>query len=105
VLTNANFAFAQLGGVTPPITPPADTTPPIISGFGTSSLTSVAATVIWTTDEAAVSTFEYGTSQSYGSSTALPNGALLAHAAALINLQPSTTYYYCIHATDLASNT
>lgn len=100
LLTNAGSAFAQL----PPIVP-ADTTPPVISGVGTSALTSIAATIIWTTDEAAVSTFEYGTTQSYGSTTSLPSGALLAHTAVLTSLQPSTTYYYCIHATDLAGNT
>ncbi len=100
VLTNTQLAFAQLSPIIP-----VDTTAPVISGIGTSSLSSIAATIIWTTDEAAVSTFEYGTSQSYGSSSSLPGSALLAHTAVLTNLQPSTTYYYCIHATDLTGNT
>jgi phosphodiesterase/alkaline phosphatase D-like protein/peptidoglycan hydrolase-like protein with peptidoglycan-binding domain len=88
------------------VTPiPADTTAPVISGVANASVSDIAATIVWTTDEAAVSTFQYGTTSSYGSSATLPAGALLAHTAVLTGLTPNTTYYYCIHATDLSTNT
>jgi hypothetical protein len=104
-------AFAQLGGVTPPPVPPvviplppADTTPPVISGIASLSLGIFDATIAWTTDELAVSTFQYGTTTSYGSSASISVSALLAHTAVLTGLAANTTYYYCIHATDLAGN-
>lgn len=81
-----------------------DTTPPVISDVGNTSLGTVEATLAWTTDEPAVSTLEYGTTTSYGTQAPLPTTLLLAHTATLTNLTPSTTYYYCIHATDLADN-
>ncbi|MBI3633279.1 MAG: peptidoglycan-binding protein, partial [Candidatus Vogelbacteria bacterium] len=36
--------------------------------------------------------------------TTLNTTALLTHNATILNLAPDTTYYYCIHATDLAGN-
>lgn len=121
-------ALAQLGGVTPPVetppapstpeptpqtvlepvvqvvTPPADTTGPVISGLASLSVATHDATLVWTTDELAASTFEYGATESYGSHATLDATLLLAHTAVLINLTPGTTYHYCIHATDLAGN-
>jgi hypothetical protein len=87
------------------ITPiPADTTPPAISSVASLSLGLNEGTIVWTTDELAVSTLEYGTTQSYGSQATLGASALLAHAAVLTGLSTNTVYYYCIHATDLAGN-
>jgi len=84
---------------------PSDSTPPVISGVLEASLLSIDATIVWMTDELAVFALEYGTTTSYGSSATLPATALLAHTGILLNLLPSTTYYYCIHATDLSGNT
>lgn len=124
-------AFAQLGDITPPppvveptpvpvpeptppaptpevqqvITPPSDTTPPVISGLLNTSLTNIAATIVWTTDELATSQLEYGTTSSYGSQATLDASLLLPHTAILTGLSANTTYFYCIHATDLAGNT
>lgn len=99
--------------VTPPpvepvvqtITSPADTTAPAISGVVNLSLGINDGTIVWTTDELAVSHLEYGTTESYGTQATLDATALLAHTAVLLGLTPNTTYYYCIHATDLAGNT
>lgn len=118
---NASPLFAQLGDVTPPpappvettpppvvtevVTPPADTTGPVISGVASLSLGITDATLVWTTDELAVSHLEYGTTQSYGTSPTLDASALLAHTAVLTGLSANTTYYYCIHATDISGNT
>ncbi len=82
-----------------------DTIAPTISGVADLSLGLSEATIVWTTDELAVSQLEYGTTQSYGQSVTLPATGLLAHTAILLNLSPNTTYYYCIHATDLVGNT
>jgi hypothetical protein len=78
-----------------------DTTAPAISGVADLSLGLNEATIVWTTDELAVSHLEYGMTQSYGQSVTLPATGLLAHTAILLNLSPNTTYYYCVHATDL----
>jgi peptidoglycan hydrolase-like protein with peptidoglycan-binding domain/phosphodiesterase/alkaline phosphatase D-like protein len=91
--------------VVAPIIPPADTTPPVISAVSSLSLEPTTATIVWTTDELATSALEYGTTQSYGSIVTLAVSASLAHDATMLNLAPNTTYYYCIHATDLAGNT
>jgi peptidoglycan hydrolase-like protein with peptidoglycan-binding domain len=83
------------------ITP--DTTPPVISGVANQSLLSTAATIVWTTDDLSISTFEYGTTQTYGSSASISASLGIGGTALLTGLSPSTTYYYCIHATNAAT--
>lgn len=95
-------AFAQLGDI---VTTPADTTPPIISGVVESSLLPTGITLAWTTDELATSQLRYGLTASYGSTLSVDASGALAHTATLTGLSPSTTYHYCIDATDLAGNT
>ena len=87
------------------VTPPADTTAPVISGVAVTSVGINEVTIVWSTNETAVSALEYGTTASYGQSAALPATALLAHTATLTGLTAGTTYHYCIHATDAAGNT
>ena len=88
------------------VTPiPLDSTAPVISGVASLSLATTEATLVWTTDELAVSHLEYGTTTSYGVQPTLDASALLAHTAILTGLAANTTYYYCIHATDLSNNT
>jgi hypothetical protein len=65
----------------------ADTTAPVISGIASLSLATTEATIVWTTDELAVSHFEYGTTTSYGTQPTLDATALLAHTAILMGLQ------------------
>ena len=108
------YAVAQTLDTTPPpanttpaeetIMPPADTTAPVISGFAVTSVGINEVTIVWSTDEAAVSTLEYGATASYGQSATLPATALLAHTATLTGLTAGTTYHYCIHAMDDAGN-
>ncbi len=85
-------------------TPTADTTVPVISGVAVTSVGINEVTIVWSTNEAAVSTLEYGTNTSYGQSATLPATALLAHTATLTGLTAGTTYHYCIHAMDAAGN-
>ena len=96
LITQTAPAFAQLL--------PTDTTPPVISAVATLSILSNGGTITWITDELVVSTFEYGTTMSYGSSAALPTGLAIGGTAVLTSLLPSTAYYYCIHAADAAHN-
>ncbi len=105
VTPDETFTTASVPIVTPNIiVVPVDTTPPVISEITTGSIASTLATINWTTNELAVSTLEYGTTSGYGSSAELNGSVLLAHDATLVDLTPSTTYYYCIHATDIAGN-
>ena len=102
---NVAPAFAQLAPpVTPLVTPPADTTAPVISGVAVLSPLATSATIVWTTNEAADSSLTYGMTLSYGSQGLLDASLLLAHSAPLVGLTPSTTYFYCIKSKDLAGN-
>jgi len=53
--------------------------PPVISDVAAGSVTSVSATVGWTTDRAADSQVEYGPTAAYGSSTTLSTALVRAH--------------------------
>lgn len=87
------------------VTPPADTTAPVISTVVAASVSTVAESVTWVTDELSTSTFEYGTTESYGSSASISGGLAIGGTAALTGLTAGTTYHYCIHATDASNNT
>ncbi|HEV8150859.1 MAG TPA: Ig-like domain-containing protein, partial [Gemmatimonadales bacterium] len=81
-----------------------DTTPPVISLVLSSSISSLAATITWTTNEPADSQVEYGTTTSYGSSTTLNASLILAHSQALGSLTPGTLYHYRVKSRDGAGN-
>ncbi|MBZ5538877.1 MAG: fibronectin type III domain-containing protein, partial [Acidobacteriia bacterium] len=94
--TSGDFTFTT--SATP------DTTPPIISAVSSSSITSSAATISWTTDEASDSQVDYGTTTGYGSSTALNASLVTAHSAGLSGLTGSTLYHYRVKSKDAAGN-
>jgi uncharacterized lipoprotein YddW (UPF0748 family) len=72
---------------------PPDSTPPVLTGVGTSNLTDTSVIIKWTTDENANSAVDYGLTASYGSTVS--NATLtLNHAVSLTNLTPNTTYHY-----------
>jgi len=81
-----------------------DTVSPVVSEFGIISFGTTTASLGWTTNELSTSTLEYGTSTNYGTPGTLSFNALLMHTASLSGLTAGTTYYYCIHATDIAGN-
>jgi len=83
---------------------PPDTTPPVISGIAASNVTNIGATIAWTTNEAASSQVEYGTTTAYGSSTALNSTLVTSHSMSLASLTASTTYHYRVKSTDGAGN-
>jgi hypothetical protein len=81
-----------------------DTTPPVISGITASNMTNIGAIITWTTNEAASSQVEYGTTTAYGSSTTLNSTLVSGHSAALTGLAASTTYHYHVKSADAAGN-
>ena len=79
-----------------------DTDPPVISGVGaTPSYDS--ATIVWTTDEAATSVVDYGTTTSLGT-TETGSGYALSHSMELTGLDAETTYYYRVRSADASGN-
>ncbi len=81
-----------------------DTTPPTISSVTSSGLTTSAATVTWTTNENATTQVEYGTSGSYGQTTALNSNLATSHSASLSGLAASTTYHFAVISSDASGN-
>lgn len=83
--------------------PAGDTTPPAISNVTAGSVTASAATITWSTNEAANSVVEYGVTAAYGS-TASDVNMVTNHSLALSGLAASTTYYYRVRSRDGANN-
>jgi hypothetical protein len=81
-----------------------DTTAPTISAISVGSITQTSATVIWTTDEAADSQVEYGTTTSYGTSTTLNTTKVTSHSVNVSGLSASTLYHYRVKSKDAAGN-
>jgi|GEM_PF-1276320 len=80
------------------ITP--DLTPPEITNVAATDITATGATITWTTDEAAESQVEYGTSASYGEITTLDTNLVISHTVALTGLTSGTTYHYMVKSRD-----
>jgi hypothetical protein len=79
-------------------------TPPVISAVAASGITSSAATITWTTNVAANSQVDYGTTTSYGQSTPLNSSMVTSHTVALSGLSASTTYHYRVKSADASNN-
>ncbi len=80
-----------------------DTTPPVISQVAASWVGQTSAIVSWTTNEAADSQVDFGTTPSYGSSTT-DASLITSHALSLTGLLPGTTYHYRVRSKDAAGN-
>jgi parallel beta-helix repeat protein len=76
----------------------------VISGVSSSNITSSGATVTWTTNEASDTQVDYGTTTSYGSSTALSTSIVTSHSQALSGLSAGTLYHYRVKSRDAANN-
>ncbi|MES2213724.1 MAG: fibronectin type III domain-containing protein, partial [Patescibacteria group bacterium] len=101
--TNGGYVIAAFKSAdsTPP---PADTTAPIISAVTSSSITQSGANITWTTDENSDTQVEYGTSISYGQSSALNSSLATSHAVSLASLSPATLYHYRVKSKDVSGN-
>ncbi len=82
----------------------ADQSPPFFSAISPSFIMSNEATITWTTSSQADSQVDYGTTTSYGSSTALDTGMVTAHSQTLNGLIPGTLYHYRVKSRDGMGN-
>jgi len=80
-----------------------DTSAPVISGVYANNISRTSATINWTTDEAADSQVEYGTTLSYGYRTDVDPSMVTSHNI-VIGVAPSTTYYYRVLSRDASGN-
>jgi len=81
-----------------------DVIPPVISGVGSSSVTSSGAAITWATNENSDSQVEYGLTISYGSTTPLDSSLVTAHSVALGGLSSGVIYHYRVKSRDAAGN-
>ncbi|MEK7600726.1 MAG: Ig-like domain-containing protein [Patescibacteria group bacterium] len=82
-----------------------DTDAPVISNIQATSITSSGVTITWTTDENATSNVEYGTTSSYGSSSAVDITAnATSHSVALSGLTAGTEYHFRVTSADALPN-
>lgn len=101
-------AFDVAGNTSPPasvsVTTQAAAASPLISAVSATDVTSLGATIIWTTDRAANSQVAYGTTISYGQTSTLNTALTLSHSVSLSGLTPGTFYYFQVMSTDAAGN-
>ncbi len=80
-----------------------DVTPPtILTGPGAAAA-DCAASIVWTTDEAASSTVEYGPTIAYGSTASAP-GFVQSHSITLVPLAPSSEVHFRVSSSDVTGN-
>lgn len=79
-----------------------DITAPAISSVVATDISATAANIMWTTNEAATSLVEYGTTASYGSATSHDTALVSNHKAHLTGLKSRTTYHYRVKSRDTA---
>jgi hypothetical protein len=73
---------------------------PVISNVRSSNVTPSSATITWTTDTASDSQVDYGTTLSYGASSALNSSAVTSHSVTLTGLAASTVYHFRVKSKD-----
>jgi hypothetical protein len=102
-----NFSGTLVNGPTwttdSPFTAP-DTTPPVISNVTATNVLSTSATITWTTNEAATSQVEFGTTTGYGTTTPLDPSMVTSHSISISGLTATTQYHYRVTSKDAAGN-
>jgi hypothetical protein len=76
----------------------------VITNVQAPSETTATSQIVWTTNVAADSAVDYGTSTSFGSSTPVDSAMVTSHQVTLSGLAPGTTYYYQVNSTDSNGN-
>jgi hypothetical protein len=85
--------------------PPADETPPEITGVQATSVDGTSALITWTTDEPADSHVLYRKQGHEIFRTAMDSAEVTEHAVQLTGLEPETGYEFHVSSTDAAGNT
>jgi len=75
-----------------------------ISNVQAASATTSGFQVTWTTNVAASSAIDYGTTSAYGSSTPVNSAMVTSHQVALSNLTAGTLYHFRVRSTDSNNN-
>ena len=78
-------------------------TPPAVTGVSVSYKSDRQAVIVWTTDEPASSTVEYGTGGELGLSRSIPDG-VTEHRVVLTNLSADTPYSFRAGSLDISNN-
>ncbi len=81
-----------------------DATPPVISNVSATEITNKSAVISWTTNEAASTQINYGTTVSYGSSTTLISTLTTDHEQVITGLDSMKTYHFRVRSRDAAGN-
>jgi chitodextrinase len=71
---------------------------PVISGVSVGSITTSGANVTWTTDVAATSQVEYGTTTGYGTLTTINSSLVTSHSVPLASLTTNTLFHYRVRS-------
>jgi len=81
-----------------------DGTAPAINAVAATNITATAATIIWTTNEAADSQLEYGPTTAYGSTSTVDPSMVTSHNVTMSGLTENTTYHYRVKSKDGSGN-
>lgn len=95
IATSSDYMFTTLAP---------DVTAPVISAIAVSGITNTAAQITWTTNEPADTQADYGTTTSYGLSSALATATTTVHTVSLSSLTASTTYHFIVKSRDVTGN-
>jgi len=76
----------------------------IISNLQSGAITTSSSQVVWTTNVAADSSVDYGTTSAYGNITQVNSAMVTSHQVTLTALAAGTTYYYQVNSTDSKGN-
>src|SRR2546422_7003982 len=106
LLAACNLALAGCSGLVSGTSSPGNPPPTAldITNVQAASTATSTSQVVWTTNVAADSAVDYGTSTSYGSSTPVSSAMVTSHQVTLSGLAAGTTYYYQVSSTDSKGN-
>src|SRR6185436_5057977 len=76
----------------------------VITNVAVSNITYTAATVSWSTDEAADAQVDYGLTAGYGSQTVVSPALVTAHSVVVSGLSPATQYHFQVKSRDGSAN-
>lgn len=105
-------AWVNIGGTWYPgevmnvtTSPVATTSAPVISNISVTNIGTSSAKINWTTDVAGNGQVMYGTTTSYGSTSALNNTASTTHSVTLTGLNPAALYHFKVSSGNSAGTT